>query len=292
MGSGPSISGQRPRSNNFTVEGVDNNSLSVTGPPITIPNDAVDNFTVLQNQFSPEFRHSSGGQFNQTIKSGSNQFHGKHDHFQNRNLNAIDSQTALSQVSNGETPSNPRYDNNRDGGNFGGPILKNKLFFFTDWEYNPIGGQTATPSTACLPAGYAQLATLFHNQSVGYAAEVRACRRQLCQRLPQHVAVFPGLPTNFWTNNTAVTNIPVGPVGFIGPSFSNTLNTANSFDWNISEQSSSRAFGVDKVRRVRHGRPAPDLLVHYPPALLAGYFEQISLQQQRKQRIPVEFNRW
>ena len=103
VGSGPSVSGQRPRNNNFTVEGVDNNSLSVTGPLITIPNDAVDNFTVLQNQFSPEFGHSSGGQFNQTIKSGSNQFHGKaYEYFQNRNLNAIDSQSALSQVSSGD----------------------------------------------------------------------------------------------------------------------------------------------------------------------------------------------
>ena len=45
-GSGPSVGGQRPRNNNFTVEGVDNNSLSVTGPLIIIPNDAVDSFTV------------------------------------------------------------------------------------------------------------------------------------------------------------------------------------------------------------------------------------------------------
>ncbi len=243
VGSGPSISGQRPRNNNFTVEGVDNNSLSVTGPLITIPNDAVDNFTVLQNQFSPEFGHSSGGQFNQTIKSGSNQFHGKaYEYFQNRNLNAIDSQTALSQVSNGETPSNPRYDNNRFGGNFGGPILKNKLFFFTDWEYNPIG-QTATPSTACAPttAGYAQLATLFPNNNqlatLQKYVPAGAGSASVC---PSTIAVFPGLPTNFWTNNTAVTNIPVGPVGFIGPSFSNTLNTANSFDWNISQNDQVR----------------------------------------------------
>ena len=50
--------------------------LSTTGPLITIPNDAVDSFTVLQNQYSAEFGHSSGGQFNQTIKSGTNQFHG------------------------------------------------------------------------------------------------------------------------------------------------------------------------------------------------------------------------
>ena len=94
-GSGPSVGGQRPRNNNFTIEGVDNNSLSVTGPLITIPNDAVDSFTVLQNQYSAEFGHSSGGQFNQTIKSGTNQFHGTaYEYFQNRNLNAEDSQVA------------------------------------------------------------------------------------------------------------------------------------------------------------------------------------------------------
>ena len=137
-GSGPSVGGQRPRNNNFTVEGVDNNSLSVTGPLITVPNDAVDSFTVLQNQFSAEFGHSSGGQFNQTIKSGTNQFHGTaYEYFQNRNLNADDSQIALSSGANGDTPFNPRFDNNRFGGHFGGPILKNKLFFFTNLGVQP-----------------------------------------------------------------------------------------------------------------------------------------------------------
>ena len=98
-GTGPSVSGQRPRNNNFTVEGVDNNSKSVTGPVITIPNDAVQNFTVLQNQFSPEFGHSSGGQFNQTIVSGTNQWHGRlYEYFQNRNLNAIDASNARTQT--------------------------------------------------------------------------------------------------------------------------------------------------------------------------------------------------
>src|ERR1700690_1423952 len=101
-GSGPSVSGQRPRNNNFTIEGVDNNDKSVTGPLVTVPNDAVDQFTVLQNQFSPEFGHSSGGQFNQTIKSGTNAFHGRlYEYFQNRNLNAEDSLTAASQVATG-----------------------------------------------------------------------------------------------------------------------------------------------------------------------------------------------
>ena len=99
---------------------------------MTVPNDAVDNFTVLQNNFSAEFGHSSGGQFNQTIKSGTNSFHGKlYEYFQNRNLNAMDSLVAESLRSNGDPVTNPRFDDNRFGGQIGGPIIKNKLFFFS-----------------------------------------------------------------------------------------------------------------------------------------------------------------
>ncbi len=72
VGTGPSVGGQRPRNNNFTIEGVDNNSGTVTGPLVGIPNDAVAEFTFLQNQFDPDFGHSSGGQFNQVLKSGTN----------------------------------------------------------------------------------------------------------------------------------------------------------------------------------------------------------------------------
>ena len=125
LGAGPSVGGQRPRNNNFTIEGIDNNSGSVTGPLVTVPNDAVAEFTVQQNQISPEFGHSSGGQFNQVVKSGSNEFHGTaYEYLQNRNLNAADNQSAV----NGDEL-HPRYDNNRFGGSLGGPIKKNKIFF-------------------------------------------------------------------------------------------------------------------------------------------------------------------
>src|SRR5215472_9136424 len=53
-GTGPSIGGQRSRNNNFTIEGVDNNSKVITGPLAIVPNDAVASFTLLQNQFSAE----------------------------------------------------------------------------------------------------------------------------------------------------------------------------------------------------------------------------------------------
>src|SRR5262249_28861438 len=64
IGTGPSVGGQRPRSNNFTVEGIDNNEKSTTGPETVIPNDAVAEFATLQNQFTSEYGHSMGGQFN------------------------------------------------------------------------------------------------------------------------------------------------------------------------------------------------------------------------------------
>ena len=69
-GTGPSVGGTRPFYNNFTVEGIDTNNRAVTGPVVTIPNDAIGEFTVIANQFAPEFGHSSGGQFNAVIKSG------------------------------------------------------------------------------------------------------------------------------------------------------------------------------------------------------------------------------
>jgi len=252
LGTGPSVSGQRPRNNNFTVEGVDNNSKSVTGPLLQIPNDAVDNFTVLQNQFSPEFGHSSGGQFNQTIKSGTNTFHGRlYEYFQNRNLNAQDSQNALAQVSNGEKPFNPRYDNNRFGGQVGGPIIKNKLFFFTDWEYNPVG--QVTSSSACAPtaAGYATLN--------GLSGISQTNLQQFEKYVP--AAATQASPTDpICMQNSSVlgVNIPVGDVGFSGSNYINTLTTVNSADWNISEKDSLRArLGWEKYDAIDYNGQIP-----------------------------------
>src|SRR5262249_15112386 len=74
IGIGPSVGGQRPRSNNFTVDGIDNNQKSTTGSQATIPNDAVAEFTLLQNQYTAEYGHSTGGQFNTIVKSGTNDF--------------------------------------------------------------------------------------------------------------------------------------------------------------------------------------------------------------------------
>jgi len=234
LGTGPSISGQRPRNNNFTVEGVDNNNKGVTGPLMALPNDAVDQFTVLQNQFSPEFGHSSGGQFNETIKSGTNQFHGRlYEYFQNRNLNAQDELVASSQRAQGISPFNTRYDSNRFGGQIGGPILKDKLFFFTNWEYNPIGNTASMTGCAPTAAGYTIL---------GATPGVSAVNLQQFQASAGAAPAIASATDLFCLPSTTVAGatVPIGDVGFSGATYNNWLTGVHSADWNISQKDQLR----------------------------------------------------
>lgn len=223
-GTGPSVGGQRPRNNNFTVEGIDNNSKSVTGPLVTIPNDAVGEFTLLQNQFSPEYGHSSGGQFNTNLKSGDNSLHVKiYDYLQNKNLNAIDQS-----LQNQGFKSNTRYDNNRVGFTAGGPIIKNKLFYFGAYEYNPIGQASSQSSEVEAPtaAGYSILAS---------APGVSATNLGIFK---QYVPAAPS-PNGDSLKVGSVT-VPLGTLPLASPNYSNSYAALVSVDYNISEKDQLR----------------------------------------------------
>lgn len=214
IGEGPSVGGQRPRNNNFTIEGIDNNDKGVTGPLVYIPNDAVGEFTLITNQFSPEFGHSSGGQFNTNVISGTNQFHGAaYEYFQNRNLNAEN-------VPAGQHQPNPRYDFNRYGGQLGGPILKDKLFFFANYERQTTG-QSLT-SYICTPtaAGISTLQSIPNLNANNLAQYIKytpvapsqvdasndvACFNQATG--PQSITVYDGVG-----NAADGTGTPTGPV--------------------------------------------------------------------------------
>ena len=240
-GTGPSVGGQRPRNNNFTIEGVDNNNKSVTGPLVMVPNDAVAEFSVLQNQFAPDFGHSSGGQFNTIIKSGTNSYHGTaYLYSENRNFDAIDQST----INNGLT-SNPRFDDNRMGGTVGGPIVKNKLFFFGALEYNPVGQAAVLASPVCSPtaAGYAALSSVAGvsqtNLSIlkKYVApagqvEVAPAGKNVCGT---------GQDANlssFETVNGAA--IPEGILSFAGPNYTNNWAALGSIDYDFSSKDQLR----------------------------------------------------
>ncbi len=239
-GSGPSVGGQRPRNNNFTIEGVDNNSKSVTGPLVTIPNDAVSEFSLLQNNFSAEFGHSSGGQFNTVVKSGTNSYHGlAYLYNQNRNYFALDTLQKNQQLTEV-----PRYDNNRFGGNVGGPVIKNKLFFFVNFEYQPIG-QVGTAGAACAPDSAGVQAIKNYTPAAGDRPLVANNLNTFLQFVP--VGTIPDTadkkcdPILLGNPNGTPTTVTTAGLSFPLPSFSNTKNLVTSGDWNISTKDQLRA---------------------------------------------------
>lgn len=255
-GSGPSVGGQRPRENNFTIEGTDNNDKGVTGPLVYVPNDAVANFTVIQNQFSPEFGHSGGGQFNQVITSGTNSIHGGvYEYFRNRNLNAVDQKLA-----NQGTFTNPRYDNNRFGGMVGGAVIKNKLFYFVNFEYNPIG-QAATPSSAAeapTQTGWNQILAIpgvSASNINGFAKFATAPTGNGQTVTVNDYVTTPGTPIAH--------TIPIGVVPIVAPAFTNYRALVTSMDWNLSDKDQVRGrYIYNETKSIDTGAELP---VFYTP---------------------------
>ena len=217
LGEGPSVGGQRPRNNTFNVEGVDNNRRDVTGSNLRIPNEATAEVTILQNQFSAEFGHSGGGVFNTVVRSGSNDIHGSaYEYFQNRNLNALDESLARQ-----GTYSNPRFDDNRLGGSVGGPIFKNRLFYYGLFEYQPIG-QAASPAAATFAptdAGYQQLAA------------IQGLSQTNLNILKQYAGSAPSAVD---TTSVKGVNIPIGILPISLPTWQNNYRWVVSGDYNMT----------------------------------------------------------
>ncbi len=120
-----SINGQREYANGFTVNDADVVERFTMGAAI-VPNlDSIAEFRILTGNFDAEYGNYSGGRINVVTKSGSNQFHGSaFDYLRNTDL---DSRNFFS-------PSRAVYQQNQFGGLFGGPILSNRVFFYSDYQ--------------------------------------------------------------------------------------------------------------------------------------------------------------
>ncbi|MEW6729812.1 MAG: TonB-dependent receptor [Acidobacteriota bacterium] len=131
-GTGISSNGGRGRSNNFTIDGQDNNDISVAGPSLFITNaDAVQEFQIVTNNFSAEYGQSSGSVVNIITKGGTNEFHGSVAYF-HRDRKLFDTLTTLERRT-GKKEANPLL-NNTFGFTIGGPVVKDKVFFFTSYQ--------------------------------------------------------------------------------------------------------------------------------------------------------------
>ena len=145
------VNGMRSELNNFMLDGVDNNAYGTSNQgfsnQVIQPNpDALQEFKVETNNYSAEFGRASGAVINATIKSGTNQFHGELWEFlRNTDLNAVG---FFKPVGGGTLP----FNQNQFGAAAGGPIRKDKMFVFGDYEgfrrvYHPLQ-ISSVPTTA------------------------------------------------------------------------------------------------------------------------------------------------
>ncbi len=136
-GNNLSINGNRSRSNNFEIDGQSNNDNSVAGPQIFFANqDAIAQVQVITSNFNAEYGRNMGGVINYVSKAGTNRLHGSGydyyitDFFMAQDNFGKEAATAL-----------PHFVDNRYGGTLGGPVLRDKLWFFggTNWEHTREG---------------------------------------------------------------------------------------------------------------------------------------------------------
>lgn len=128
-GGRPLINGNREQANNFLLDGMDNNQVSDNLLGYTPAPDAIEEFNLITNNAPAEFGNFEGGIVSATIKSGTNSYHGDAwEFFRNDVLNANSWSNNFSNLPKAKL----RW--NMFGGTFGGPILKNKLFFFADYQ--------------------------------------------------------------------------------------------------------------------------------------------------------------
>ena len=165
-----SANGLRPAQNNYMLDGIDNNSdnvdfLNGTNFVVLPPVDAISEFKVQTSDYSAELGRSAGAVLNATIKSGTNTFHGSAwEFFRNDKLDAADYFEDAGGIPKGELRQN------QFGATFGGPIIKNKMFFFADYEgFRRVQGTIQTgsvPTAAESASNVSNLSDLISTASV------------------------------------------------------------------------------------------------------------------------------
>ncbi|MBV9294763.1 MAG: TonB-dependent receptor, partial [Acidobacteriaceae bacterium] len=143
---GFSVNGQRERNNNFLLDGTDNNDASVPGIPggiSTINPDSTEEFRVITNNFLPEFGRNSGAVVDIVSRSGANDFNGDAYEF-----NRVNAMAARNYFNPSPDPQNP-FVRNQFGFSLGGPIVKDKTFFFVNTEWDRF--RTTLTNSAVVP---------------------------------------------------------------------------------------------------------------------------------------------
>jgi hypothetical protein len=235
------VDGQRPESNNFLIDGADNVSAVDGGFVLKPPIDAIDEFRIMTHNANAEFGRNTGSTTNIITRSGANSFHGALWEFLRND--AMDSSDYF-------TRSVQPLKQNQFGATFGGPIIKDKTFFFAYYEgFRNRQGESVpatVPSKAERQGNFAELCTNIPNATIDPTTG-------LCSN-PNGQLTYFGTPVPF---NQMTLFTPIDPIAAnVLPFFPLPNNGENTFIPTETKSETNNQLGV----RVDHYLSAADTL--------------------------------
>ncbi len=248
--------GQSSYVNLYQIEGIDDDQRTGIHILLVPPAASIQNVDITTNNFEAEFGRAIGTIVNVTLKSGSNQFHGSvFQNMENNGVNARPYFTAI--LPSGSPAPNGRLVYNYTGGSIGGPVVKNKLFFFGDFlrvsDHEEFGTTTTIPYYNVVPNGTNGCTT------AGGCIDLSAYKGQIYDPNsgPDQAACSGAAPsalcgtgrTAFAGNEIPLTNTSISTVGKkvlsdlatlasnpttnLASTAYNSAATANNFSWNL-----------------------------------------------------------
>lgn len=151
----PYVNGAREQDNNFSLDGMDTNQADNNEVAYVPSQDAIEEFKVITSNAPADFGNYIGGVIVETLKSGTNEYHGDaYEFIRNTVLDANSWQNKTIGVFTGTTPPRNPLQWNLFGATLGGPILKNRLFFFVDYQGSRFNTPATTTPFASIPSAF------------------------------------------------------------------------------------------------------------------------------------------
>jgi hypothetical protein len=224
-GVGFNINGQRSSGTEILLDGVENISVFSDNVGVYIPQDATQEFRVQTSNYEPQYGRASGGIVNVATKSGTNAFHGVVWEF-----NRLSAYTSNTVTNAQEGLPKGAYTRNQFGFAVGGPILKNKLFFFGSTEWTRV--RSSAISTAAVPTPqFLSLAAA--NTAAFFSAYSGGKNFNFTNTYTAGQLGIAGIPASIPAFGTVAYTAPVNAGGSVPQ---NTYNIVGRFDYNVSDR--------------------------------------------------------
>jgi hypothetical protein len=202
-----SVNGQRESANSFEINGITVERAYDNGASVVPVLDAVEEFRILTSTFDAEYGRFSGGVVNVVTKSGTNAFHGSVFEFLRNN--ALDARgyfdhDQVDPVTGAVIPALPKLEQNQFGGTLGGPVLKNRLFFFGDYQGTRLTsgvstGDLSVPSTGERAGDFSNYQVTGHPALSGVVRTTASNAGTMDQVLTQRLGYTVSPGESYWT---------------------------------------------------------------------------------------------